>query len=270
MDNDQYPGWQAPDWQAPKKSRTRSAGSIVLGLVVANVLFFLFRPSHNACTSWMNSSYDRAIALDLYGDRKAAIEQYSAALKWEPQNVEALKNRGTDYAALGEFDLALADQTQALQFAPTDWSAFENRARVYQQLGKFDLAIADMTQAAKLQPEIWSNWMTRGDIYMAHGDLDSAIADYSRSLEVGGDNKVDVALYPRGVAYLRAGRYDLAAADFSTYAAAHFNDPASVTGHDCATAHNNTGDCAIAYPKPADPMTDKLLDAAGRSLSGCE
>jgi tetratricopeptide (TPR) repeat protein len=244
--------------------------SLIAGLVLINVVFLVIRPFDNACTSWLSSNYDRAVALDLYGDKKAAIAAYSADLKWSPQHVEALKGRGQDYAALGQLDLAVADLTQAAQLAPHDWDVLADRAEVYQSRGEFDRAIADMTQAARLQPDIWSNWKTRGDIYLAHGDLDAAIADYTRSLDVGGDNKVDVALYPRGIAYLRTGHYALASADFTAYAAAHFNEADAVAGRDCATARSNTGACAIAYPTPPDPMTQRLLDAGARSLSGCE
>jgi tetratricopeptide (TPR) repeat protein len=259
--------------QSPNRQRW-SKGRIVwlvTGLILVNVVFVWWRPfNNNSCNSPFASGYDRGVALDLYGDRAAAVAAYSEELKRNPQNVEALKNRGTDYTELGKFDLAVADLTAALKLAPKDWDAMVDRARAYLKLGKFDLAIADLTQAVQVQPGIWSNWNQRGDAYLAHGDLDLAIADYTQSLAAGEAYHVDVSYYPRGIAYLRAGKFDLAQADFAAYLAAHPAAAEAAKGRDCAAARSNGGDCAIQYPAPPDPAITKLLDAGARSLSGCD
>ena len=243
----------------------------ILGLVLANVVFFTIRPlthESNPCKS--ANAYDRGVALDLYGDRAAAIAAYTEDLKDRPRHAEALKNRGYDYAELGQLDAAVADLTLALELQPHDWNIMIHRANVYLKLGQFDPAMADLTRAVQTAPDAWSTWYARGNASMAHGDLDAAIADYTRSLASGAQNHVDLASYPRGIAYLRAGKFDLAEADFTTYAAAHAGATDAARGRDCAAQKSNTGDCAIPYPAPANPLTDQLLDAAGRSLSGCE
>lgn len=245
--------------------------SIVLGLVLVNVVSFVIRPfidDGNPCTA--RNAYNRGIALDLYGDRAAAIAAYTEYLKSHPRHVEALKNRGYDYAELGQLDPAVADMSQALQLAPNDWDLMTERAKVYAKLGQFDRAMADLTQAVQLAPDVWSTWYGRGSTSMAHGDLDAAIADYARSLAADKEHPVDAAYYPRGIAYLRAGKFDLAKADFATYAAAHLGDRNAIMGRDCAAQGSNTGDCALAFPPPTDPMNEQILNAAGRSLSGCE
>jgi cytochrome c-type biogenesis protein CcmH/NrfG len=246
--------------------------SFIVGLLVVNASYFVIRPlmHGNPCTSWLSSGYDRGISLDLYGDRMAAVAAYSDDLKRNPQHAEALANRGYDYGGLGQFDLAVADLTEALKLQPHNWDVLTKRASVYLQQDKFDLAIADFTQAVQLQPDIWSNWQDRGDAYMAHGDLDAAIADYTRSLTADGKNAVDLGYYPRGIAYLRAGKFDLAKADFAAYAAAYPLSTEPARGLDCAAQRSNTGDCAIVYPTPPNPDTQRLLDAGARSLSGCQ
>jgi tetratricopeptide (TPR) repeat protein len=257
--------------KAPSKPSGRRTVSIILGLLLVNVAYFAIRPLvHDADPCQSRNAYDRGIALDLYGDRAAAIAAYSEALKSNPQHVEALKNRGYDYAALGKFELAAADLSQALTLQPHDWYVLTRRADAYLKLGQFDRALADLTQAVQLAPDVWLTWQGRGEAYMAHGDLDAAIADYTHSLAAGEHNHVDTAYLPRGIAYLRAGKFDLAKVDFATYAAAHFNDAAAVKGRDCAAQGSNTGDCAIPYPTPSNPMIDQLLDAGARSLSGCK
>lgn len=245
--------------------------SIILTVVLANAIFFTIRPlirERDPCKS--ADAYDRGIALDLHGDRSAAIAAYTEDLKSRPEHVEALKYRGYDYAELGQLDAAEADLTLALKLQPHDWDLMDHRADVYLKLGQFDRAIPDLTQAVQTAPGDWSTWYARGNAYMAHGDLDAAIADYTRSLDAGRENHVDLAFYPRGIAYLRAGKFDLAKADFAAYAAAHAGASDAVRGRDCAAQESNAGDCAIPYPPPSNPMVDKLIDATGRSLSGCE
>jgi tetratricopeptide (TPR) repeat protein len=245
--------------------------SLILTVFLANAVFFTIRPlihESNPCKS--ANPYDRGIALDLYGDRSAAVAAYTEELKARPQNIEALKNRGYDYAELGQLDAAAADLTQALEFQPHDWYLMTRRADVYLKLGQFDRAMADLTKAVETAPDTSLTWDARGNAYLKHGDLDAAIDDYTHSLAAGRQNHVDFALYPRGVAYLRAGKFDLAKADFTAYVAAHNGDPDAARGRDCAEQGSNTGDCAIPYPPRPNPMIDKLLDAGSRSLSGCE
>lgn len=245
--------------------------SIVLGLVVANAVVFAIRPltfESNPCKS--ATPYDRAVALDLYGDRAAAVAAYTEDLKARPQHIEALKYRGYDYTKLDQFDAAAADLTLALELQPRDWDLMIHRADVYLRLGQFDRGMADLSRAVEIAPGAWSTWYERGNAYMAHGDLDAAIDDYTHSLAAGEQDHVDFAYYPRGIAYLRAGKFDLAQADFTAYAAAHAGASEAARGRDCAAQGSKTGNCAISYPTPSNPMTDQLLDAAGRSLSGCE
>src|SRR5579871_1520629 len=212
MSDDENAGSEpAGPWSA---KRTASA---VLGLVLASAVFFAIRPpirESNPCKS--ANPYDRGVALDLYGDRSAAIAAYTEDLKAKPEHVEALKNRGYDYAELGQLDAAAADLTLALQLQPHDWDLMDHRADVYLKLGQFDQAMADLTHAVQTDSDAWSTWYARGNAYMGHGDRDAA------------------------------------------------------RGRDCAVRGSNTGDCAIPYPPPSNPMVDKLIDAAGRSLSGCE
>lgn len=250
---------------AGKRGRKRT-GSIILGLalVVAYIAIRPFILDTNPCTS--GSPYDRGIALDLYGDKAAAIAAYTEDLKRNPQHVEALKYRATDYTELGQLDLAAADLTLALQLAPGDWDALIDRGNVYLKLGQFDRAMADLTKAVQVNPEGWSTWQARGNAYIGHGDLDAAIDDYSRSLTAKYPAPAQLAYYPRGVAYLRAGRFDLAKADFAQLG----DEPHALKGRDCADRASNTGECAIPYPTPPDPAAQELVNAAGRSLSSCK
>jgi len=235
------------DNQSSDNSRTRRVLSILGILVVVNVAIFLFR-SGDSCTSWFASYFDRAISLDLYGDKAGAVAAYSEDLKRNPEHAEALQGRGNAYAALGQYDLAIDDFDKSIQLQPKNWNAFGDRGRIYLKLGKFDAAIEDLTRATQLFPD-WSTWKERGDAYLAQGDFAAAIADYTSSIKLL-PSPAGSALFPRGVAYLRSGRFDLARTDFVASAAECPDCADRAEARDCAEQGSNTGKCAIPYPKP--------------------
>jgi len=255
------------DDQPPANSRTRRVLPILGVLVVVNAAVYLLWGS-DSCTSWLASNFDRAISLDLYGDKAGAVAAYSADLNWNPNHAEALQGRGNAYAALGQYDLAIDDLGKSIQLLPGDWRPFGDRARVYLQLRKFDAAIEDFTRATQLFPDP-STWEPRGDAYLAQGDFDAAVADYTNSIKLD-RVQPSSAFFSRGVAYLRSGKFDLARADFTTFAAACPDCADRAEARDCAEQSSNTGKCAIAYPKPISPMLEQIMAAAGRSISGCK
>jgi tetratricopeptide (TPR) repeat protein len=253
------------------QTRVRRTILIVVGLIAAGAVDLAYHVfNDNPCTAWLSSAYDRGSALDLYGDKAAAIAAFTEDLKSNPRHVEALQARGVDYGKLGQFALALADLTQALTLRPGNPDILIDRARVYQQEGAFDLAIADFSQAIRVAPRNLENWEGRGDAYLTHGDLDAAVADYSHVIATVDNKYVDRAYYARGIAYLRAGKFDLANADFTFYAAAFPGDTDAATAGHCARQDSNTGDCALSYPSPATLEAAKLVDRAERAMSGCE
>jgi len=256
--------------QASGKWSLEKLIAVAVGVILLNFVFQWVKPSgnDNSCTS--GNGYDRGIALDLYGDRTRAVAAYTEYLKDHPDNLEVLRNRGNDYDQLGQLDNAVADLSLVLRRRPDDTFTLMDRARVYQKQGRFDSAIADLTKAVQLLPGVWMTWQNRGDVYMAHGDYPAAVADYTRSLAAGEADKVDLAHFPRGMAYLREGQFDLARADFASYLASHVGAADATKGRDCAAAGSNSGNCALPYPTPPDPMLSHLVDLGARQFSGCE
>jgi len=218
-------GDQASDRQAERQASGKwsleKLIAVAVGVILLNFVFQWVKPSanDNPCTS--GNGYDRGVALDLYGDRARAVAAYTEYLEDHPDSAEVLRNRGFDYSELNQLDNAVADFDRVLQLHPNDAWTMMDRARVYQKLGRFDAAVADLTKAVQLQPNAWNTWQLRGDVYMAHGDYPAAIADYTRSLAAGEAGKVELAYFPRGMACLREGQFDLARADFSAYLAGH-------------------------------------------------
>jgi tetratricopeptide (TPR) repeat protein len=70
----------------------------------------------------------------------------------ETEHAEAFYNRGKEWAAKGEFDLALADYDQALALNPKHADAYYHRGMVWGAKGDVDRAIADFDRAIELNP----------------------------------------------------------------------------------------------------------------------
>jgi tetratricopeptide (TPR) repeat protein len=75
------------------------------------------------------------------------------AMRVAPDDALALYNRGTAYANLGEFDLAIADFSEALRLCPTSILAYHNRGYAYAGKKDYERAVADYRAAFLLDPD---------------------------------------------------------------------------------------------------------------------
>ncbi|MCL4862915.1 MAG: tetratricopeptide repeat protein [Caldilineaceae bacterium] len=70
-------------------------------------------------------------------------------LKLKPTNSRTLWDRGKLYASLGEHEKAIEDYTEAIRLDPDSIEVFELRTESYQSTGKTDSAEADIALAAR-------------------------------------------------------------------------------------------------------------------------
>ena len=157
------------------------------------------------------------------GDHDRAIADFSEAIRLDPQNAAAYRNRGLGYDNKGERDRAIADFDQAIRIDPKYADAYNGRCWARAVIGH-DLAqaLVDCNEALRLRPDDAVALNSRGLVQLKLGAFDRAIADYGAAFAkhddlpygrvVGADS-----LYGRGVAKLRsgdraAGEADMAAA----------------------------------------------------------
>ena len=161
----------------------------------------------------------RGVLHESDGDKEAAFNDYTEAIKLDPNNALAYFNRGNAYDQLGEHDLAIADYTEAIKLDPkipmssttaarptitranTTWrspttrrrsgSTSENARDVLQPRpgatptrARLHEAVADFDQAIKLDPERCrcSTWRARPPT-RSSATRAAARADYRRVLE---------------------------------------------------------------------------------------
>ena len=124
---------------------------------------------------------------------------------------KAYHSRGTELAATGQHDRAIADFDVAVQLEPTFTSAVFNRALSWSAKGEHDRAISDYDTVLKLSPRDGSAHLGRAAEWIAKGDYKRAIADFDDATRLG---QAASGYFGRGRAKFYAGDFMGAASDF--------------------------------------------------------
>ncbi|MGO8760984.1 MAG: tetratricopeptide repeat protein [Desulfobaccales bacterium] len=178
---------------------TLAALSLLLGIAAAE-------PEQNA-----TAPFEAGVAALTQGNPTLAIEKFTAALKDNPEMVEAFINRGIAEMRLSLWGDAVGDFDQALDLAPNSPEALYNRGLAYSRQNVFDKALADYTQAAKFAPKDWQIYYNRGNTYLDMQKAQEAIKDYNRALKL--HPKAPDILHNRSLAYLALDKPQPALAD---------------------------------------------------------
>jgi tetratricopeptide (TPR) repeat protein len=205
---------------------------------------------------------DRGILFGSRGDFALAIEDFTEAIRLDPNNASAYLQRskalhagvskvsdldenfeflisGTSYSeeTRDGFNRALEDATAAIRLAPALASAYRNRGRIYDDMGEHDKAVNDFNQALKLDPNYAHAYYGRGRAYGNKKDYDRAIADYTQAIKI--DPNYTFAYHNRGIAYRNKEDYDRAIADCEKVIRLDPNDAKYTTN--LASAYNARG-----------------------------
>ena len=92
-----------------------------------------------------------------------------------------------DYAENGEYQLAIDNYTRAIRIDPDFTKAYIYRGFAYRSSGKCEDASFDFTRAIKIAPDDpyvheWYDY--RGNAYGCLGNYEDAIADYTRAIRI--------------------------------------------------------------------------------------
>lgn len=157
-------------------------------------------------------------------DLKAAVENFSLAIKANPGYVDAYFDRAF-WVAEEEPLRALADYTQIIQLDPENVKAYRQRAALYKRLKDYRSALADYTRAIEIEPsEPGANnryaaitYAERAYVRYDLGDGKGAVEDYLHALRIrpclyctSGSSSVSQAkkadaFFQKGLALLRRG-----------------------------------------------------------------
>lgn len=157
---------------------------------------------------------NRGLAHGKQGDHDRAIEDFTAAIRIDPQYAEAYVGRGWSYSRKGLYEQATQDYTTALQIKPRHALAYNNRCLAQRRTGRLDRAIADCTRAIELDMGAEQHWAytNRARAYHDKRLYDLAIADYGAAIALKPDYAR--AFYGRGRALQAKGEGRQAALDY--------------------------------------------------------
>jgi lipoprotein NlpI len=154
---------------------------------------------------------------------KAAILDFTEALKLDPSATDALYNRGAAYALMGETRTALSDFAQVLELAPNDPDTLFYRALIYVNQGKIEAAVKDLSGVLKQRPDDGISRLQRAGLLISLQRNEDAIADLDLLLKK--DSGALDALYNRGRAEMLKGDNTAAAGDFAALMKARNDNP---------------------------------------------
>lgn len=115
---------------------------------------------------------------------RLAVENFSEAIKSNPDFAEAYSGRGLAHKNLKQTEEAIRDFEKVKQLKPEDVAAYNNLAALYGLKKDYDNAIANYTDALKLEPENVEALSGLGESYAAKGDHDKAIENFKKALDL--------------------------------------------------------------------------------------
>ena len=124
------------------------------------------------------------VAYSAVQDFQNATEQYSEAIRLNPEYTNAYTNRGIAKDALERFEDAIADFNEAIRIDPQNDKAYFGRGSAKAELGQYNEAIEDYDGAIRVNPRYATAYLGRGDVEAALGQPQTAIADYNRALGI--------------------------------------------------------------------------------------
>jgi tetratricopeptide (TPR) repeat protein len=121
-----------------------------------------------------------------YQDRnwQVAIEAFSEAIRLDPSDMRAYRQRGAAYLHQGEHDRAIADFNEALRLAPDDAGAVYNRGLANAKKQDYDSALTDLGEAIRLNPAFAKAYRARSSVFAKKGDDARAKADKQKAAEL--------------------------------------------------------------------------------------
>jgi tetratricopeptide (TPR) repeat protein/DNA-directed RNA polymerase subunit M/transcription elongation factor TFIIS len=119
------------------------------------------------------------------GQYERATQEFTEAIRLDPQHTKAYYNRGIAYGQLGQHEQATQDFAEAIRLDPQHTKAYYNRGIAYGQLGQHEQATQDFAEAIRLDPQYAKAYYNRGIAYGLLGDTAQAERDKAKAKELG-------------------------------------------------------------------------------------
>jgi len=147
-----------------------------------------------------NCLVNRGHILNEFDRYNEALTDLNRGIKLDSTIAEAYNNRGMAFDGLGDSVSAMRDYNKAIQLKPKLQKAYNNRAVLKATEGHVTGALQDANMAISLDPEDQEAYSNRGNIKSMQKDYKGAFDDYSASLKFKPDD--NAVYYNRGISRL--------------------------------------------------------------------
>ncbi|KPJ58960.1 MAG: hypothetical protein AMJ46_13090 [Latescibacteria bacterium DG_63] len=134
--------------------------------------------------------YELANALHDAGKKQEALVHYDKAVSIEPDNIEALVNRGAVLNELGRIEDAMASFQQALSVNPRDPKALLNMGNSLYALRRYDDAMARYQLAVASDSTFVEGYYYIGIAFADAGIYREAIREWQKVIEISPNSEV--------------------------------------------------------------------------------
>jgi len=148
------------------------------------------------------------------GDAKGAAAEFSAALKREPQHVEALRWRARQWTILGQLPAAAADWDAVIASPSATADDWLSRGRLNVRRDRLEAAAADFDTAKKRDERLIAAYVERALCYARGGRPQRSLIELTKvASRIQFDARFAAAFDARGRVYYNMGQFDRAAGD---------------------------------------------------------
>ena len=144
-------------------------------------------------------------------DIDAKLENFNAAVKADPDNIQALQGRAVLYLEKEDNEKAMADLARLLEKDNKNLAALEAISEVLAKLKKYDEALAYVDKVIAINANLPQGYILRARLHALKDDDKKALADLDKALEL--DPRNLLGLLMRSQLYSATGEKDKAKAD---------------------------------------------------------
>ena len=169
-------------------------------------------------TALFNSASAKFYKQDIQG----AIDDFSQAIKLNPNNIMLYLNRGYVKQFVCDYGGAMADYNKALEINPNFAFAYNNRGVLKVSMNDTNGALEDYAKAISINPKYSDVYYNRGNLKYMLDDNQGALEDYDMAINL--NPKDSEAYNNRGVVKKRMNCNVAALSDYSQAIALNPND----------------------------------------------